>query len=133
MYSLARKLLFCLEPEIAHDVTLELLGAAERLKLLKLFAPRPIAEPVEVMGMSLPTPIWLAAGLDHNCDYFDALRRLSLGFVEIGTVTPKPHAGKPKPRIFRLPEREAIINRMQFNNKGVEHLVRRVQRRHYPR
>ncbi len=132
MYSLARKLLFCLEPETAHDVTLELLGAAERLKLLKLFAPRPIAEPVEVMGLSFPNPIGLAAGLDKNGDYFNALGSLGFGFVEIGTVTPKPQAGNPKPRMFRLPEREAIINRMGFNNKGVEHLVRRVQRRRYP-
>src|SRR5690625_7259050 len=111
MYSLARKLLFCLEPETAHDVTLELLGAAERLKLLKLFAPRPIAEPVEVMGLSFPNPIGLAAGLDKNGDYFNALGSLGFGFVEIGTVTPKPQAGNPKPRMFRLPEREAIINR----------------------
>ena len=131
MYSLARKLLFCLEPETAHDVTLELLGAAERLKLLKLLVPRPFAQPVEVMGLSFPNPVGLAAGLDKNGDYFNALGSLGFGFVEIGTVTPKPQPGNPKPRMFRLPEHEAIINRMGFNNKGVEHLVQRVKRRRY--
>lgn len=131
MYSLARKLLFCLEPETAHDVTLELLGAAERLRLLKLLAPRPVAQPVEVMGLSFSNPVGLAAGLDKNGDYFNALGSLGFGFVEIGTVTPKPQLGNPKPRMFRLPEREAIINRMGFNNKGVEHLVQRVQSRRY--
>src|SRR5690625_5858725 len=104
MYSLARMLLFVLEPESAYAVTLALLGAAERLKLLKLFAPRPIAEPVEVMGLSFPNPIGLAAGLDKNGDYFNALGSLGFGFMEIGTVTPKPQAGNPKPRMFRSEE-----------------------------
>lgn len=132
MYSLARKLLFCLEPETAHHVTLELLSAAERLKLLKLLVARPADQPVEVMGLQFANPVGLAAGLDKNGDYFNALGNLGFGFVEIGTVTPKPQPGNPKPRMFRLPEREAIINRMGFNNKGVEHLVRRVERRRYP-
>src|SRR5690625_7921181 len=101
MYSLARKLLFCLEPEIAHDVTLELLGAAERLKLLKLFAPRPIAEPVEVMGLSFPNPIGLAAGLDKNGDYFNDLGSLGFGFVVIGTVMSEVLAVNAITRIFR--------------------------------
>ncbi|MDQ2075631.1 quinone-dependent dihydroorotate dehydrogenase [Marinimicrobium sp. ABcell2] len=131
MYSLIRKLLFCLEPETAHDLTLDMLGAAERLKLLKLLAPRVDSQPAEVMGLQFPNPVGLAAGLDKNGDYFNALGSLGFGFVEIGTVTPKPQPGNPKPRMFRLPEREAIINRMGFNNKGVDHLVRRVERRRY--
>jgi dihydroorotate dehydrogenase len=131
MYSLIRKLLFCLEPETAHDFTLELLGAAERLKLLKLLAPRVESQPAEVMGLQFANPVGLAAGLDKNGDFFNALGSLGFGFVEIGTVTPKPQPGNPKPRMFRIPEREAIINRMGFNNKGVDHLVQKVERRRY--
>jgi len=86
--------------------------------------------PVEVMGLKFPNPVGLAAGLDKNGDYVDALSSLGFGFVEIGTVTPKPQAGNPKPRLFRLREQNAIINRMGFNNKGVEHLVDQVKKRH---
>ncbi len=131
MYSLIRKALFCLEPESSHHLSLDLLGAAERLKLLGLFAPKVAYNPVQVMGLHFPNPVGLAAGLDKNGDYFNALGLLGFGFVEIGTVTPKPQAGNPQPRMFRIPECEGIINRMGFNNLGVDHLVEKVKRRRF--
>src|SRR5690554_4169615 len=130
MYSAVRKLLFCLNPETSHDLSLDCLGASERLGITKLLRTIP-DDPVEVMGLSFANPIGLAAGLDKNGDYFNALGALGFGFVEIGTVTPRPQPGNPQPRLFRIPEREAIINRMGFNNKGVDHLVAQVQKRRY--
>ncbi len=131
MYSIARKLLFLLDPEISHELSLDLIGAAERLHLIKPFCPTPKEDPVEVMGIRFPNPVGLAAGLDKNGDYFNGLGQMGFGFVEIGTVTPKPQPGNPKPRLFRLPEQQAIINRMGFNNKGVDHLVENVKARRY--
>lgn len=131
MYPLIRKALFKLNPETAHHLTLDWLGAAERLKLLGLFKPKAAYHPTEVMGLRFNNALGLAAGLDKNGDYFNALGALGFGFVEIGTVTPRPQPGNPKPRLFRLPEREAIINRMGFNNKGVDYLVEQVKRRRY--
>lgn len=131
MYSFIRKLLFCFNAETSHDLSLELLGAAERLQLLGLFAPKVAENPVEVMGLTFPNPVGLAAGLDKNGDYFNALGRLGFGFVEIGTVTPRPQSGNPQPRLFRIPEYEAIINRMGFNNKGVDYLIAQVARKRY--
>ncbi|WP_111641891.1 quinone-dependent dihydroorotate dehydrogenase [Marinimicrobium alkaliphilum] len=131
MYDLTRKLLFKFDPETAHELTLDLLGAAERLKLLGLFSKTPDYCPVEVMGLRFSNPVGLAAGLDKNGDYFNALGELGFGFVEIGTVTPRPQPGNDKPRMFRIAERQAIINRMGFNNKGVDHLVEQVKKRRY--
>lgn len=131
MYSVLRKLLFTLEPETSHDLSLDCLGAAERLRLLSLLTPKIAQDPVELLGLTFPNPVGLSAGLDKNGDYFNALGQLGFGFVEIGTVTPKPQAGNPKPRMFRLPEHEAIINRMGFNNKGVDYLVERVKNRRF--
>ncbi len=131
MYSLARKILFLLDPEVSHDLSLDVMGAAERLRLLKPFCSVPQVEATEVMGIRFPNAVGLAAGLDKNGDYFNALGQLGFGFVEIGTVTPKPQVGNPKPRLFRLTDQEAIINRMGFNNKGVEHLVENVKRRRF--
>jgi dihydroorotate dehydrogenase len=130
MYGLARKVLFAMPPELSHEVALDWMGAAHRLGLLKLFASQP-QKPVEVMGLTFPNPVGMAAGLDKNGDYFNALGDLGFGFVEIGTVTPKAQAGNPQPRLFRLPEQNAIINRMGFNNKGVDHLLERVKKRTY--
>ncbi|MDZ7925009.1 MAG: quinone-dependent dihydroorotate dehydrogenase [Marinagarivorans sp.] len=127
MYNLIRPLLFKFDPEVIHELSLDWLGAIERLGLLSISASKRVLNPVEVMGLSFPNPIGLAAGLDKNGDCFNALGALGFGFVEIGTVTPKPQAGNPKPRLFRLVEQEAIINRMGFNNKGVEHLVNQVK------
>lgn len=131
MYALFRDLLFKLDAETSHEFSLDLLGAAERLKLLNLFLPSISVNPVEVMGITFPNPVGLAAGLDKNGDYFNALGAMGFGFVEIGTVTPKPQSGNPQPRLFRIPEAQAIINRMGFNNKGVEHLVEQVKSRRY--
>ena len=129
MYSLAKKLLFRLDPETSHDLSLDWLGAAERLHLLKLFSTKATADETTVMGLTFPNRVGLAAGLDKNGDYFNALGRFSFGFIEIGTVTPLPQSGNPLPRLFRLEKEEAIINRMGFNNKGVDHLVGRVRHR----
>ena len=131
MYSTLSRLLFCLPPETAHELTLDALGAAERLKLLSLL-PRPASQrPVEVMGLTFPNAVGLAAGLDKNGDYIDGLGALGFGFIEIGTVTPRPQPGNPRPRLFRLTSEQAIINRMGFNNLGVDHLVARAFRRRY--
>lgn len=130
MYDLARKLLFSLPPELSHEVALDWMGAAGRAGLLKLCAPMP-QRPVTLMGLDFPNPVGLAAGLDKNGDYFNALGQLGFGFIEIGTVTPKPQPGNTSPRLFRLPEHNAIINRMGFNNKGVTHLVEQVKKRRY--
>ncbi|GAA5316729.1 MAG: quinone-dependent dihydroorotate dehydrogenase [Candidatus Pelagadaptatus aseana] len=131
MYKLIRKALFCLDPETAHELTIDMMGAAGRLGLVGPFAKNIPNNPVEVMGLTFPNPVGLAAGLDKNGDCFNALGQLGFGHVEIGTITPRPQPGNPKPRLFRLPEHEGIINRMGFNNKGVEHLVERVKKRNF--
>lgn len=128
LYPLLRPLLFSLAPETAHTVTLKLLNLAYHTGLVPLLAPPPTrpARPIEVMGLKFGNPVGLAAGLDKNGDYIDALAALGFGFLEIGTVTPRPQPGNPKPRLFRLPEHQAIINRMGFNNLGIEHLLKQV-------
>jgi dihydroorotate dehydrogenase len=127
MYNLARQLLFKLSPETSHDLSLDLIGAGGRLGLNGLMCKAPASLPVTVMGLQFPNPVGLAAGLDKNGAAIDGFAQLGFGFVEIGTVTPRPQPGNPKPRIFRLPNTEAIINRMGFNNLGVDHLLNRVQ------
>ena len=129
-YPLARAALFQLDPETAHHVTLDNLARAERCGLLQWW-PRPDDQPVEAFGLTFRNPVGLSAGLDKNGDYIDALAALGFGFLEIGTITPRPQAGNPKPRIFRLPQAGAIINRLGFNNAGVDHLVRNVERMRY--
>jgi dihydroorotate dehydrogenase len=130
LYPLARQLLFCLDPETSHHVALRGISLAERLGFLALLPPVP-ENPVEVMGLRFPNPVGLAAGLDKNGDHIDGLAALGFGFIEIGTVTPRPQPGNPTPRLFRLPEAQAIINRMGFNNLGVDHLVQQVERCRY--
>lgn len=129
MYSLIRKFLFCLPPENAHYVALEGLQLAHKLKLTRMFTT--ISAPREVMGLQFPNPIGLAAGLDKNGDYIEALAALGFGFVEIGTVTPKPQAGNPKPRLFRLIKDEGLINRLGFNNKGLDYVVENLKNTRY--
>ncbi|HWV08261.1 MAG TPA: quinone-dependent dihydroorotate dehydrogenase, partial [Pseudomonas sp.] len=131
MYTLARELLFKLSPETSHELSIDLIGAGGRLGLNGLVTKAPAALPVNVMGLTFANPVGLAAGLDKNGDAIDGFAQLGFGFVEIGTVTPRPQPGNPKPRLFRLPEAEAIINRMGFNNHGVDHLVARVQAARY--
>lgn len=129
MYATLRPLLFSLEAETAHGLTLYALGVAQRSNLLRFVAQPPPAElPVRAFGIDFPNPVGLAAGLDKNGAHIDALGALGFGFIEIGTVTPRAQPGKPKPRLFRLPGHEALINRMGFNNDGVDALVRNVER-----
>ena len=131
MYNLARQLLFKFSPEVSHDLSLDLIGAGGRLGLNALLCKAPALSPVTVMGLDFPNPVGLAAGLDKNGAAIDGFAQLGFGFVEIGTVTPRPQPGNPKPRIFRLPQAEAIINRMGFNNLGVDNLVSRVRAARY--
>lgn len=131
MYSLLRPALFRLDPETAHHLTLNGLQAAYSLGLSGLLAPSIPDDPRNVMGLSFPNPVGLAAGLDKNGDCIDGLAALGFGFIEIGTITPLPQPGNPKPRLFRLPEASAIINRMGFNNDGVDALIANVQRANY--
>ncbi len=126
IYPLVRPLLFGLDPETAHHVTLKILKLAELTGLSALSRARSTDKPVSVMGLEFKNPVGLAAGLDKNGDYIDALAALGFGFIEIGTVTPRPQPGNPKPRLFRLPEHNAIINRMGFNNLGIDHLLQQV-------
>lgn len=132
MQALFQKLLFQLDPERAHEVALAGLDVAAGLGLARRYAQGLPALPVEVMGLRFANPVGLAAGLDKNGDHIDALFALGFGFVEIGTVTPRPQPGNDKPRLFRLPAASAVINRMGFNNAGVEHLVERVRRARRP-
>ncbi|MFL6593767.1 MAG: quinone-dependent dihydroorotate dehydrogenase [Luteimonas sp.] len=128
MYSLARPFLFGLDAERAHGLGLASLEAAYRSGLGGLLANRPVPLPTKALGLVFPNPVGLAAGLDKNGAHVDALLALGFGFVEVGTVTPRPQAGSPKPRMFRLPQHEAIVNRLGFNNEGVDALVRNVAR-----
>ncbi len=125
-YSLARRVLFATDPETAHELTLESLRLGHNLGAARLMC-KVNSQPVNCMGLEFPNPVGVAPGLDKNGDYFEALGDLGFGFVEIGTVTPRPQPGNPRPRVFRLTRAQAMINRLGFNNKGVEHLVRRVR------
>lgn len=130
LYSLARPLLFKLDAERAHHMTLSALNSAYRMGLVKSIYKQHF-KPVTCMGIEFPNPVGLAAGLDKNGDYIDALAALGFGFIEIGTITPRPQAGNPHPRLFRLPQANAIINRMGFNNDGVDKLVENVKAAKY--
>jgi len=127
VYALARSLLFCLDAERAHDLGLSSIEAAYRTGLNPLLAIRPAPLPTTVFGIEFPNPVGLAAGLDKNGAHVDALAALGFGFIEIGTTTPRPQSGNPKPRMWRLPEHDAVINRLGFNNLGVERLLRNVE------
>lgn len=131
MYFLAKKVLFCFNPENAHHIAMSMLNIGHKMGLLSLFFGRKPATPVNIMGIDFPNTVGLAAGLDKNGDYFDALGDLGFGFIEIGTITPVAQPGNPSPRLFRLVNERAIINRMGFNNHGVEKLVANVKKRTY--
>ena len=126
-YSLLRPWLFCLDPEQAHNLTLNNLDRAQRWGLLERLMSKPIADPRTICGITFANPVGLAAGLDKDGKHIDALAALGFGFLEIGTVTPRPQPGNPKPRMFRLSEAQALINRMGFNNDGVDACVSRVR------
>ncbi len=127
MYALLRPVLLRLPGEFAHDLTLAGLDALQRLGLTRLAAGRTVADPCELMGLRFPNAVGLAAGLDKNGDHIRALAALGFGFLEIGTVTPRPQPGNPAPRMFRLPAARGLINRMGFNNRGVDYLCERVR------
>jgi len=131
MYDLLRPLLFALDAETAHRLTLYALGVAHRSNLGRFIATPPEELPVTAFGIGFPNPVGLAAGLDKNAAHIDELGALGFGFIEVGTVTPRPQPGNPKPRMFRLPQHEAIINRLGFNNEGVDALVRNVEASSY--
>ena len=128
MYSLAKPFLFRLDAEQAHGLGLKAIEAAYRAGLNPLLASKPPRLTTKAFGIEFANPVGLAAGLDKNGEHIDALMALGFGFVEIGTTTPRPQEGNPKPRMFRLPERMAVINRLGFNNTGVDDLVRNVER-----
>ncbi|HNV78027.1 MAG TPA: quinone-dependent dihydroorotate dehydrogenase [Thermomonas sp.] len=128
MYALSRPFLFAFDAERAHGLGLASLEAAYRSGLNPLIAKPPKPLPTKAFGLTFPNPVGLAAGLDKNGAHIDALLALGFGFVEVGTVTPRPQPGNPKPRMFRLPRQEAVINRLGFNNEGVDALVRNVER-----
>jgi dihydroorotate dehydrogenase len=128
MYGLLRPLLFGLDAERAHALGLHGLDALQGAGLARLLGARARPFPTRLLGLTFPNPVGLAAGLDKNGEHIDGLFALGFGFVEIGTITPRPQAGNPMPRMFRLPAHRAVINRMGFNNAGVDALVRNVER-----
>ncbi len=131
LYSLAKPLLFQLDAERAHDITLNSLKLAEQSGALAIFVKPPRCQSRQVMGLSFPNPVGLAAGLDKNGAYIDGLAALGFGFIEVGTVTPRPQPGNPKPRLFRVIQAQGIINRFGFNNLGVDNLIENVKRVKY--
>lgn len=130
-YSLIKPLLFQLDAETAHDLTLKSLKYAEKSGVLKLYPVAPVCEPRQVMGITFPNAVGLAAGLDKNGAVIDGIAALGFGFIEIGTITPRPQPGNPKPRLFRVKEAQGIVNRFGFNNLGVDHLIENVKAANY--
>jgi dihydroorotate dehydrogenase len=127
MYRLVRHWLFRQDAEQSHDFTLRLLKRYANTPLALAWRQRVVSKPTNVMGIDFPNPVGLAAGLDKNADCIKAFAQMGFGFIEVGTVTPRPQVGNPKPRMFRLPAKQALINRMGFNNQGVDYLVEQVK------
>lgn len=121
LYPLIRPLLFAVDTELAHEVSLEMLNQFQAL-----IPQKQISQPIKVMGLDFPNPVGLAAGLDKNADFLPGLSKLGFGFIEVGTVTPRAQDGNPKPRLFRVVKHQGIINRMGFNNKGVDYLLKHI-------
>lgn len=130
MYPLIRRFFFSIDAEKAHLLGLKAIKLLHSVKLSRIVFGKPVSAPKTVMGLTFPNAVGLAAGLDKNGDYIDGLSAVGFGFIEIGTVTPRPQPGNPAPRLFRIPEAQAIVNRMGFNNKGVDHLVEQVKKAH---
>lgn len=128
---IVKSLLFRLPPESAHHLALHALNLAYTSGISRFLFGTPPPAPRTVMGLHFPNPIGLAAGFDKNAQCINGLGSLGFGFLEVGTVTPRPQAGNPSPRLFRLPKFRAVINRMGFNNLGVDHLIKNVQQRRY--
>lgn len=131
IYTLIKPLLFCFDAESVHDLTLKSLQLAEKTGLLSCYPAPPATQPRQVMGLTFPSPVGLAAGLDKNGAVIDGMAKLGFGFIEIGTVTPRPQPGNPKPRLFRIAEAQGIINRFGFNNLGVDNLIENVKSSSY--
>ncbi|MBP0049515.1 quinone-dependent dihydroorotate dehydrogenase [Marinobacterium sp. AK62] len=131
LYDLARTLMFRLDAETSHELALSSMNLAASLGLPRLMGAGQQSLPTRVMGIKFPNPVGLAAGLDKNGTAVDGLAAMGFGFVEVGTVTPRPQPGNPKPRLFRIPEHSAIVNRMGFNNDGVDQLLKNLSRSHY--
>ncbi len=131
LYPFARDALFALDPETAHHLTLDNLRRAHALGFARLVAPPVPDDPVRAMGLAFRNPVGLAAGMDKDGAYIDALASFGFGFIEVGTVTPRPQPGNPKPRMFRIREKQALVNRMGFNNAGLAAFVANVQRSSY--
>ena len=127
-YSLLRPLLFAMDAETVHDHTMDMLAATQHTILRQLYSQARVNDPVRLCGLSFPNRIGLAAGLDKNARCIDAWQAMGFGFVEVGTVTPLAQAGNPKPRMFRLPQAQALINRLGFNNQGLESFLNNVSR-----
>ncbi len=127
-YAAVRPLLFCLDPERAHDLTLDLIAKAQNTPLRLGWAQPFVGDPVSLAGLNFPNRVGMAAGLDKNARCLDGLAAMGFGFIEVGTVTPLAQSGNPKPRMFRLPEQQALINRLGFNNAGLEAFVAHVKR-----
>lgn len=127
LYPLVRRFFFSMDAEKAHGLGLDAIQILYKLKLSRIFFGQPVFAPKKVMGITFPNSVGLAAGLDKNGDYIAGLSSVGFGFIEIGTITPRAQEGNPKPRLFRIPEAQGIINRMGFNNKGVDHLLEQVK------
>lgn len=130
-YQLASPLLFQLDAETAHDLTLKSLKLAEKSGLLSLYPKPAVCQPRQLMGLNFPNAVGLAAGLDKNAAVIDGMAALGFGFIEVGTVTPRAQPGNPKPRLFRVKEAQGVINRFGFNNLGVDNLIENVNAAQY--
>jgi dihydroorotate dehydrogenase len=130
-YSLIKPFIFQFDAEATHDLTLKSLKYAEKTGVLKLYPAAPACQPRQVMGITFPNAVGLAAGLDKNGAVIDGMAALGFGFIEIGTITPRPQPGNPKPRLFRVKEAQGIVNRFGFNNLGVDNLIENVKAAHY--
>ena len=130
-YPLVRHFLFKLDPEVVHELTIHQLAWMGGTPLEVFFRNKLPSRPIEVMGLKFDNPVGLAAGLDKDGDAIDAFGAMGFGFIEVGTVTPRPQSGNDKPRIFRVIPAQGIINRMGFNNKGVDNLIENVKKSHY--
>lgn len=130
-YSLIKPLIFQFDAETTHDLTLKSLKYAEKTGVLKLYPAAPVCQSRQVMGITFPNAVGLAAGLDKNGAVIDGMAALGFGFIEIGTITPRPQPGNPKPRLFRVKEAQGIVNRFGFNNLGVDNLIENVKAANY--
>jgi len=127
-YGLARRVFFSMDPEVAHERTMASLARVQGTPLTRAYGVSTVDDPIELAGLKFPNRVGLAAGLDKNAKCIDGLAAMGFGFVEVGTVTPKAQPGNPKPRMFRLPQANALINRLGFNNDGLDAFLENVQR-----